>query len=360
MNHAFICKAVMTGAICAVSAVPVLADFTYEQTSQITGGAMIQMMHMVSVFSKSSRKMTEPILTTFSIKGNRMVRRTADEATVIDLDQKTITNIHFEKKAYSVITFEQMKQQMAAMAEKMKSGGAGQQSPSFDVKVNDTGQTKAVNGSNTHEMVMTITTSGKDEKSGAQGALNVVSDMWIAPNVAGYQEARDFQRRMAEAIGWTPGENPMINRPDMVKAMSQVYKEGSKLDGMPMMTTVKMGGSIQPADGTSGPAPATEGSKQSDASQQKASAPPTSMGEALTGALGGHFGLGRRKKAKSEDADSNAPAQAENSKQSDASLIEMTSQVTNYNAGLVDEAVFQVPSDFKQVEEKLMNQGRHR
>jgi hypothetical protein len=361
MKHAFIYKAAMTGGICAIYAAPLLADFTYEQTSQITGGAMLQMVRVAGAFSKNTRKMTEPTLTTVSIKGNRMVHRTMDEATVIDLDQKTITSIHFAKKAYSVVTFEQMKQQMAEMADKMKSRGDGQQAPSFDVKVNDTGQTKNVNGNNTHEMVMTITMAGKDEKSGAQGALNVVSNMWIAPNVAGYQEARDFQRRMAEAIGWVPGENPMISRPDMVKAMSEVYKEGSKLDGMPMITIMKMGGTVQGTDATSGETPAADDAKRNENSKQEASAPPTSMGDALAGALGGRFGLGRRKKQqKSEEAANDSPAQSTDSKQSGASLIEMTSNVTNYNSGAVNVSAFEVPADFKKVDEDLMKQGRRR
>lgn len=360
MNHSLVVRAVLT---LSISAAPLLADFTYEQTSQVTGGAILQVMHMASVFSKNSRKMTQPILTTISIKGNRMIRKTADEATVIDLDQQTITTIHYAEKKYSVTTFEQMKQQMAAMAEKMRSNKAQQQQgANFDVKVNDTGQTKTVNGNNTHEMVMTMTASGTDEKSGDRGALNIVSDMWIAPNVSGYGEMRDFQRRMAETLGWVPGQNPMINRPDMVKAMAELYKQGSKLDGMPLATTVRMGGSMQGTpESSSDPQPAQNPQTAQDP-QQNASPAPASVGDALTGALGGHFGLGRRKKqqAKSETTDPEPSAQKASSQQSEASLMEMTSEVTNYNSGTVDPAMFQVPSDFVKIEEDLTNPRKHR
>lgn len=347
---------VLRGALAAsISAIPLLADFTYEQTSQITGGAMLQMVRFAGAFSKNTRKMTDPIPTTVSIKGNRMLRKTPDEATVIDLDQQTITTIHFANKTYSVTTFEQLKQQMAAMAERMKSHGAQQPDTSFDVKVNDTGQTKAINGNSAHEMVMTITASSTDAKSGGQGALNIVSNMWIAPNVPGYAEARNFQRRMAESLGWVPGENPMINRPDMVKAMSQVYKEGSKLDGMPLATTVRMGGTVQ------GTADASDQKQASDKPQQDAAPAPASVGEALTGALGGHFGLGRRKKqARSEPADAQSPASENKGKQADASLLEVTSDVTSYNSGAVDAAVFQVPSDYSKIDEEIMGPRKRR
>lgn len=353
MKKSFVLRSAIAASI---SAIPLLADFTYEQTSQITGGAMLQMVRMAGAFSKSTRKMTEPIPTTVSIKGNRMVRKSPDEATVIDLDQQTITTIHFANKAYSVTTFEQLKQQMAAMAERMKSHGAQQPDTSFDVKVNDTGQTKAINGNSAHEMIMTITATSTDPKSGGQGALNIVSNMWIAPNVPGYAEARDFQRRMAETLGWVPGENPMISRPDMVKAMSQVYKEGSKLDGMPVTTTVRMGGAMQGATG------ASDETQASDKPKQEAAPAPTSVGDALTGALGSHFGLGRRKKraADSETTDQNSPAQKNDTKQADASLLEVTSEVTSYNSGAVDPAVFQVPPDFSKIDEEILNPRKHR
>jgi hypothetical protein len=345
----------------AVGSVPLLADFTYDQTTQITGGAMLRMMHVVGAFSKQGRKATEPIVATTQIKGNRMIRKTPDEATIFDLDQQTITRIHFGQKTYSVMTFEQMKQQMAEMAEKMHSRNAQDGDMTFDVKVSDTGQTKTINGNNAHQMIMTITASSTDPKSGGQGALNIVNDMWIAPSVAGYGEVRDFQRRMAEAIGWVPGENPMMNRPDMAKAMSQVYKEASKLDGMPLATVIKMGGSVQ---GTTTSADQEQPAAQS--SQQDAAPPPTSVGSAVAGAMAGRFGFGRHKKpadssaaAPEQTASASKPQQEGTPQQANASLLEMTSEVTSYNSGAVDAAVFQVPAEFQKVEEDFTKARTH-
>ena len=359
MKHSFVLRAV---AILAIGTVPVLADFTYDQTSQVTGGAMLQVMHMAGAFSKKTRKLTEPILTTVSIKGNRMIQKTADEATVFDLDQQTITHIRFTEKTYSVQTFEQLKQQMAAAAEQMRSRGAQSQQGdvSFDVKLSDTGQTKIINGNNTHEMIMTMVASSTDPKSGGQGALNMVNYMWIAPDVPGYAEMRDFHRRMAETLGWVPGGNAMISRPDMVKAMAQLYKEASKLDGMPLMTTVRMGGRVQGAPDSSAQAQPPE-----QKPQQSAATPPISVGDALSGALTSRFGLGRHKKhADSGTADPDPSAQKVSTQQSDqpqqseASLMEMTSQVTSYNSGAVDSAVFAVPAGFDKIEQDRTNPRR--
>jgi hypothetical protein len=248
---------------------------------------------------------------------------------------------------------------MAEMAEKMRSRKTQEGDMTFDVKVNDTGQTKTISGSNAHQMIMTMTASSTDPKSGGQGALNTVNDMWIAPKVAGYAEVRDFQRRMADALGWIPGENPMMNRPDMAKAMSQIYKEASKLDGMPLTTVMKMGGSVQ---GT--PTSSDQGQPAAQSSQQDAAPPPTSVGSAVAGAMAGRFGFGRHKKQADSSAaepasSASKPQQDGNSQQASGSLLEMTSEVTSYNAGTVDPAVFQVPADFKKVDEDLAK-GRAR
>ncbi|MDQ2776091.1 MAG: DUF4412 domain-containing protein [Acidobacteriota bacterium] len=329
----------------AVTATPLFADFSYDESTQMTGGSMLPMMRMAGAFSKNSRKITEPVLSTTSIQGNRMVRKDADASTIIDLDKQTITTINFPKKSYSVVTFEQLKQQMAAMSEKMHSKNASQTTPSFDVKIEDTGKTKNVNGNNTHQMKMTMTMTGKDEKSGAQGGMDVVSEMWIAPDVAGYGEARDFQRRMSQSLGFVPGQNPMLSRPDMANAMTELYKQGSKLDGMPLATTIRMGVNLQGLQTASGQPP-------SNPDTQTAAPPPASPAEALAGALG-RFGMGRRKKT------NDSSPETANSSDSAACLMEMTTEVKSYNSAPVDSAMFQVPSGFKEVDQDFTNARKH-
>lgn len=337
-------RTLRTALIVALSAAPLFADFSYDQTSQITGGALLQMMHFAGAFSKSGRKLTEPMQSTTSIKGNRLIRKGADQATIIDLDQQTITTIHNAEKTYSVMTFEQLKQQMAEASEKMHSRDGNQANLSFDVNVKDTGQTKTINGQNTHEMVMTLTAAGSDAKSGTRGGMNVVNDSWIAPGVAGYSEVRDFHKRMADALGWVPGENPLINRPDLAKGIAELYKQGAKLDGMPLLTLVKMGAAV-------------EGSPDSSANQaepaqenQHSEAPPTSIGGALGSALGSRFG---RHKKQNDAGAPDSSASGSNSGQSSGSLLEMKTEVTGYNSNSVDASLFEVPAGFSKVTENL-------
>ena len=81
------------------------ADFTYEETSRITGGFMAGAMRMAGAFSKQAR---EPMKSVHMVKGNRMVQISGDVASITDLDRETITTVNNKNKTWSVITFQQM------------------------------------------------------------------------------------------------------------------------------------------------------------------------------------------------------------------------------------------------------------
>src|SRR5262245_4636724 len=107
------------GVMAALGCVPtcLLADFSYEQSSKMTGGALAEMMKVAGAFSRQAR---EPIRSTVAIKGNRMAHLSNSHTTIIDLDKETITQINPQKKTYSVLTFAEMAEAMQRMAEKMK------------------------------------------------------------------------------------------------------------------------------------------------------------------------------------------------------------------------------------------------
>jgi hypothetical protein len=340
-SHRLVCSAVIATTFASL---PMLADFSYEQTTQLTGGALLSMMKFAGAFSKDGRKLTHPMPETVSVKGHRMVSKNPDSATIIDVDQETITTLDYAKRTYSVVTFEQMKQQMAAMQERVRTNAKGQ--GSFDVKLNDTGKTKSINGTDTREVIVTMAMSGSDEKSGSQGTMNVATDMWIAPSITGYAEARDLHRSMAEKIGWAPGQNALLNRPDVAKAMAELYKNGSKLDGMPMTSNINIGANVQSAADGDRAATANPPREQSAASQ-------SSPGEGLANMLGGRFGLGRNKKK-----DNNGNADRDGSSSSPGALLEMTTNVTSFSSLEVNEVFFQVPAGFTKVEAKGLSDAR--
>lgn len=325
-------------ALAVLPAACLLADFSYEQTSQMTGGAMMSMMKIAGVFSKQAR---EPIRATVAVKGDRMVHWSPTRASVIDLGNETITEIDLQKKTYSVMTFAEMKQMLDQLSKKTQKEPGGPD-VNFKVSVKDTGQSKQIAGFNAKEMVLQMEMETADPKSGQKGSMVITSDMWIAPKAAGYEEVATFYKRMSEKLAWTPGGMPMMGRSDMSQGMAELAKESAKLDGMPVYQVVKMGAAGMPqGQGQPGQPGATAPPPQ----QQQQNVEKPSVGGALGGALGGRLGgLGRKKKPQQEDTPPPPP-------QGDASgsLMEMTTELSNFSSGPVDPSKFEVPAGFKQV-----------
>jgi hypothetical protein len=342
------------------------ADFTYTETTQITGGSMLGLMKMAGAFSKQARQVGEPIVSTVAIKGNRMAHINPDRTEIIDLDAETITTIDTLKKQYTVMTFEQMKQQIAAAAAKMKEqqqkneATATEQPSTTDVKfqihVRNTGQSKDVSGLNTNESILTMNVDATDKSSGQTGSLAITNDMWLAPEVPGYDEVKEFYRKFALKMGtvFSSAINPamLAQYQGAGKGMADMAEEMSKLKGTPVLQVMRMGTTV---DGTplpaaseaplppqpSGPAMPSAG----DVAKQSASS-------ALNSKLGG-FGLGGfgKKKADPPPAD---PAPAAAAQPTSSVLVETNTQMGGFSR-TVNEASFAIPAGFKQVQMKGEN-----
>src|SRR5947209_4359391 len=180
-------KIVTITGMMTLAAATLPADFSYQETSTITGGMMASMMRMAGVFSKTAR---EPIQSTITVKGDKMLHRTSTHASIIDLGSQTITGIDFQKKTYSVVTFEEVKQAMAQMAERMKKNDKGEMT--FKVSADATGKTRQVGGLEAKEMILKMEMEGQDKENGQKGGMMVTTDMWLVPGVPGYREVRDF------------------------------------------------------------------------------------------------------------------------------------------------------------------------
>jgi hypothetical protein len=313
------------------------------------------MMKVAGVFSKQAR---EPIRCTVSVKGNRMLQACGERTEIIDVDAETFTEINLPRKTYSVVTFAEMKQ---AMEQAMKKASGEQQADmEFKVSVNQTGQTREIGGFNTRQSIVTLEIETTDPESGQKGSMRVISDMWLAPKVAGYEEATAFQQKMAEKLNFAPGGNPMLADPQIAKGMAGLYKESGKLDGVPVFQTISMGPKVEGAEGTQAGPPASPPPQR----EEKAEAP--SAGNVLGGALGGKLGgfgrFGRRKQPRQEPKQEaalpaeTAPAPASGG--TPGALIEMTSEMTGFSSSAVPDSDFAVPAGFKKVNSEHLRQMR--
>ena len=286
------------------------ADASYQETSQITGGTMVDQLKSISFLGKTMSNMFAPTNTLTMVHGNQKAVVSKDSTEITDLDKETITHIDTVHKTYTVTTFAQMRQafanmpkQMEQAQQQMKQAQAQQpQAPktdlktSFDVSAKNTGVTKEVNGLTAQEQVVTMQMHITDPNAPPTEAVNsmtyvVTTDAWIAPDPPEVKEIQDFDKRFGQKLmegvdmsafkaqmtqmsqmKQNPGLAQMFGgQPGSAEAMAQMGKELAKLQGTRVMEVTRMGGS-----GT-GPG-ATQNTATTPAQPAPAAAPPPSGG----------------------------------------------------------------------------------
>lgn len=362
-------KGVVLGIAVAISASPLFADFSYTETTQMTGGSLLGIMKMAGHFSRQAREAGEPIVTTVTLKGNRMSRVNPMNTEIIDLDAETITNIDMQKREYTVMTFQQMKQQLEAAEAKaqaeQKKAPAGQEQPSntkvdFAVHVRNTGQTKNVSGLNTSEAILTMNMNATDISSGQTGSMAFTNDMWMAPEVPGYDEVKAFYEKFAQKMG-TVFNSSSIN-PAMLaqykgasQGLADMAKEMSKLKGTPVLQVMRMGttanGQTLPA-ASEAPLPSNNGQPMPSAGEVAKESAAQSIADKL-GGFGGLGGFGHKKQQPSSQP---APANSNSGAQQPGYvvLMETNTQMGNFSRTASD-AGFAIPAGFRQVPVKGVN-----
>jgi hypothetical protein len=333
------------------------SDFSYQQTTQITGGSMLQMMKMAGAFSAQARKAGDPLVSTVYLSGNREARVSQDAIEIIDLDKEAVTHVDMQKRSYYTMTFAEMRARIEAARAKAEKEAAkrqpsGQDATStdpnvqanFDVKVRNTGAHKAVSGIDTSESIMTMTMVATDKQTQQSGAMGITNDMWMTPEIAGYAALREFDKKYAEKLAGVLGvggqdmARMLVANPGATQAMTKMAVEMQKLHGVPVMQVMRMGAT---PDGK--PIPAA-----SEAPLPQSQSP--SGGDVAKSAIMNSlpFGFGHKK---NQDQNANQNANGGSGAQNGAAGILMETQTTtsNFSTAAVDPSHFEVPAGMKEV-----------
>jgi len=203
----------------------------------------------------------EGVINTAAVKGNRKATTTGEDGEIVDLGEEKVYWLDYKKKEYTVKTFDQIRQEMREQAEKARKEQEKQepqekgepQKPQkeyevdFDVKA--TGQKKQVIGYDTKETVVTVTVREKGKTLEDGGGIVMTSDMWLGPRVPELKELADFDMRYWKALQEGSGVPTMSPEqmaqvlaafPLFGKAMERMQKDGSKLEGTPLETTMTL------------------------------------------------------------------------------------------------------------------------
>ncbi len=346
----------------------------------MTGGQLVDSLKSIPFMSKQFKSITDPVTTKTMVHGNQKAVVTKESTEIYDLDKQEIIHIDTVKKQYSVDTFADMRKMMAQMPDKIKQAqaqvaAAQAQQPqapasnlqfNFSVSVKDTGVQQVVNGLNAKQQIMTLTTTVTDpSQPGTSATYTVTTEIWTTPDLPEeMKDAQDFDFRFGQAlmsgVDMSAYANMLGNslnssgaamsqmfssQPGAAGAYAQMGKEMAKIQGTPILEKTSMGGS-----GTGAAAP--QGSNNAASSQpapQSGSSAPSLSASGIGGALmGSIFG-----KKKSQPA--NPPPAATSTPQTpgEVTLMEMTTQKSNFSHDPVPASAFEIPAGYKQVPSAL-------
>ena len=93
-----------------------------------------------------------------------------------------------------------------------------------------------------------MTMTATDTQTQQSGNMAITNDMWMVPEIPGYDQVRDFYKRMAMkmvdagTIGLGYDFSKMLaQNPGAGQALGDMAKEMQKLDGVPIMQVMRMG-----------------------------------------------------------------------------------------------------------------------
>ena len=364
------CRIVYFLMLCITLPCEIFADFHYTESTKITGGSMLGMMKLAGTFSKQARQIGDPMISAVYVKGNRMARVNQENSEIIDLDKETITHIDHQKRQYYTITFQQMKERLEEAQREAakhrqekaapKSEPANTTDMKFDVAVRNTGAKRQFSGLGANESILTLTMQATDQKTGQSGNLAMSNDLWLTPEIPGYQEVRDFNIRYAKKLGAVYGSvmAPMVAsmqsqmKPGSAQGFSEMANQVSKLKGIPIYTVMRMGstpdGKPLPA-ASEAPLPADS---QSAEMPSKGDMAKEGAGNAIASKLGGFGsmmgGFGRKKK---EEQATPPPSKQETAQTQNASMVlmETTSEMGGFSSATLDGSQFRPPDGYQQV-----------
>jgi hypothetical protein len=260
-----------------------LADFSYTSTTKSGGAGMANQS------------------TTTYLKGQKLKTDLGTNAFIMDFGAETFTSIDNTAKTYTVTKFSELSQTM-------KDTGA-------DVKVDirETGQRKDINGFASREVIMTMDVTMDGPGRGAQ-KMTMEMDMWISSAVPGAGELRAFYQRNGSKFPWGAMGGAGGSQ-GMAKAMADLRKKMSSMDGVPVLQIMKMKMQMDPqmAKAMADMQKQLEQMKKSNPEQAKM------MENAMAGRMGGG-----------------------------GSLFEVTIESTGFSSASIPDSAFAIPAGYTQ------------
>jgi hypothetical protein len=354
------------GALCSILIGVARADVTLERSMSVEGVGIMAMGNMTGTTKTTISGDKARTDTDLQVK-SRIVRMLTHNslgpsAEIVRLDQDKIYHLNLNKKEYTEVSFEQMREQLKKASDQMNQADQKQQTPSVvdesqcewlpaTATVKKTGEKAQFAGYDAERLTITASQPCKDKKTGSICEVALGLDEWLTTSFTESAEAQKYYKAYATRMGLDSGA--MLDVSQRAKAAFGRYQGiwnevATKLQGVkgyPVKSsfTLALGGEqCQKAkeDQSGGSA----GSGNSDSSGSG------SVQDQIVGKLGSLF---HKKKDDSDAAAQPAPQTTPPPvPPGDVALMTISSQLVSVSTNAASPETFEVPTGFKKQETK--------
>ena len=246
-------------ALAALVIAPLSADVKTRQRNHLKLEGIVGKMY--NLFGGKGAK--EGTVSTVAVKGNRKAMLGENSSgQIVDIGEEKVYDLDGKKKEYRVTTFDELRRRFKEQQEQAAKEAAKEENRAekpeegprkeweFDFKADETGQKKQIAGYDTRQVIMTVTMREKGKTLEDSGGVVMTADTWLGPDIPALKELIDFDQRYytklygTEVMGLAADQAAMIMAmyPMLKDASDRMKKEGTKLQGTPLMTTLMFEG----------------------------------------------------------------------------------------------------------------------
>jgi len=287
-----------------------------------------------------------------------------DTISIIRLDAERIDDIDTANKQYTETTFQERRDAAARAVQGAQNAkpAAQQQAPSgapvddskcewspAKVELKQTGEHGSFAGADASRATITVTQTCTDKTKGTSCDFVFVLDQWLAADIPGTLETREFWRKYAQKMNLSgqSAENMQMSSQAVFDRYKQGWgealKQAGSLKGYPVKSVFAMqfGGPRCKDDSGSG---SSSGGSSGSGSDDSASSNtvPTSPGAAVSSAAMGLFNKLHKKQEAPPPAEAPAPGMVQ--------LFQMSTETVAMRTDSIPGAVFEVPAGYRKVE----------
>lgn len=273
----------------------------------------------------------------------------APTTNITRLDKELLWTLNPEKKTYSEMTFEQMRQAMQSLGGMMSPAQADSMRKAMEnltttIDVKKTGEKKIFCGLDCERVILTMQGEIKDSTGKVLDTTWMKNDAWIAPNSKVPAELRDFDRRFSEKLGVGEGGPLAAMMQQYGEAMKKLTEKFKELDGYPLQSTFSIVMSTHSARQARAQAPAGQPAEEAEIKEET----PITEEKDVKSALKGLFGKKAKEAVQKKEAERKKEVQSPGPK----TFFETTTEVQEIRTAAVDPTVFEIPAGYKKVEVK--------